>query len=183
MNEKGEAFDVPHSRTLQHVWQGIIEGKFSPQPDEDIDRLIEEEYFQYTPLIPITSTEEKVVRNKLREHLRHALNKEKYRELAEQNIVRPKEGKMVFWNRTQPGSPPWEGQTLEWQTVTRQEKIQLLQDPDVVETIRYTSGSCTSGLKGWGNRRLDEPDYYLFQKEKFPSVVKRIRDRTRREKL
>lgn len=84
----------------------------------------------------------------------------------------------MFWNTTTAGLPPWE-----WQTVTTQEKIQLLQNPDTFYTIKYKTGYSTLGLAGWGNRRLDAMDYYPFQKELFLDVTKRIRERTKREKL
>lgn len=176
MNKKNQVFEVPRSRTLQHVWQGIVEGKFSPRSDEDIDRLIDEEYFQYTPLISLTPLQEQVIRDKLKNQLLYLLNQEHYKEIAEHQIVRPKKRKQILWNRTTAGTPSWK-----WQTVTVQEKMQLLQNPNILTTMRYQTENCESGLTGWGNRRLYEPDYYLFQKKKFPDVMKRIRDRTEKK--
>lgn len=165
---------------MNHFWEGLQAGKFTPRTDEQIREFIRKNHFSGKALVELASEDKAVIEESVFYYTSGLINRDLYEKLCTQNILYLPEG---FEKYNRPHFILEESEHFKKQNkkpLTIQEKIELFTTPNVWYHSVLQGTNVLRPLLSWGMRHLWE---YGFTDERFLENLSRIRKNTGRDIL
>lgn len=121
-----------------HFIDGLATGQYKDLPQSEIERIVQENFFSFKPLIQLDEEQETILRQQATEWLSRVLNTERYEGLAGQVFYRKNEYEEYLYIDSTEKSLIEERRLdpKELKLLTPTEKIQLLSNPQNVMHLR-----------------------------------------------
>lgn len=150
----------------KHFIDALVSGTWRDLPQEEIARLVEEKFFSFEPLTPLTEDQEDILKRYAMENLTNKANAGRLRPLLGEVYLSDYDWgpfKMLFGSG--PGQKPKEPS----RRLSVADKLNLFSDPDFFVRARYTDEHGGGGdLKGYGNRNITE---YAYSRELMERLI------------
>lgn len=144
---------------LQHdFFTAMVQGKRLIPTARQIDAAVRT-HFAYEPLVPLTSEQEKHLREDMREQYKHIIASNEWEGLTGDVFLDMQAGKPILLM----GEKGQESARNGHLPISAGEKERLITDPDFYVNGRYSDGHITSSLCGWGTRHLCDEQGTMFK--------------------
>jgi len=164
-----------------HFIEGVASGAFTELPKGEIDRIVNEKFFSFDPLTPLSPEQEDLLRAQTVGHIHKVVNRETFSFLCDSICYDAKTG-ALYTPEAVEELPNDSRASLK--PVLPQEKLDMYFDPIQWKGLRLEHGRGSSPMKYYGNRDLVGPyDEYFSTAQEFTDLMGELRKRTGVERL
>ncbi|MCI0566259.1 class I SAM-dependent methyltransferase [bacterium] len=158
-----------------HFIDGLLSGDFQEMPREEIEKIVDREFFSFEPLTPLDTEQEKLLRGVILKRLTFAVNHQDLRLFC--GDVFTDDGRLIYGDVKDKNGVK----------LSAQEKLDIFFNPELCNEMRciqlYDNGSTYErhGWAGYGNRDL--VGHYFGREGDFKEILRDIRNATGKEFL
>ena len=168
-----------------HFIDGLATGEYADLPRAEVEKIVDEHFFSFEPLVQLSTEEENLLREQTVETLSRRLNDDTYRKLSG-DVFYANDDVFggVFYVGEAADDRPGTRRPPEARLLTPEEKVKLLLDAGHWMNFRLQDGHSEGSLKHWGNRDLvGKYDEYFSTTAEFENLLAGIRSKTGADKL
>ena len=163
-----------------HFIDGVAAGEFKTLPKAAIEKIVQEHYFSFAPLVRLNETEEALIGDQVSKHLSKALNRENLKTLCGPIIY---DGEVNLYTKERAKRLLEEDKTAELKQMSAEDKLRLFFNPATWYLLRFNYDGGSEGVVYYGNRHLVGPsDQYFETTEDFTRLISGLRERTKVKK-